>query len=1115
MVLNNRLRRCVRHIPITPTSSVRRSGARRRNGHIAGAVQPALFHCRSEVLEERLMLAASPIINSPASASARENTPLTFSTSGNSISIIDVGATATSSEMLGLSVGNGTLTLQNTSLLTFNNGTKNTSGVLNVSGTLANLNLALDGLIYQPTSGFSGSDQLTITVIDPGDNLTRTAKVVITVDAPPVINSPATARVNENASLTFSTSNDPITVIDPYASGASDTLTLSVKKGTLKLKDPALLTFVNPPSNLNGDTDSLQVDGTLANLNTALNGLDYQPVSGYIGSDSLKISLGDPGDGLIGSAIVAITVNAPPTLTVPSPATVLKNGAVLFSPGTNNAIKFTDAAANADSDALALGVTNGTLTLGSMNGLTRIAGQYGSPDVTVTGTVANLNAALDGLVFQPNLGFTGPTASLTILIHNSIDGLVASKTVTIFISTWTDMTATSLTLQKKATGLGANFAIDFTLQLPKGDLMVQGGPSTGKTTSFANGPFTTWYEITPDSTGSYANGTWTQLASMNVARLFFSSDVLPNGDVFVYGGEYASDGPIALDSQGNSVPIGTPKSTRMYSDSAEIFTPPSLDLPHGLWTPVESDPYLSTWQFSGEENPSARMLGGDQPSEVLANGSVLVGDDFNNGTAIFTPAYINGSTVAVDGGGSWKQGPDLRRGETSDEESWVKLGNGDILTYDNHSSAEGHGEAEIYDPNAGTGGIGEWFNANNGNLPILTNSASGYELGPALLLPDGNAFFAGPTGVIAYFHPGTTATNGYWTQGSTLPTYLKSVLVGTTVETESVPLAMDDAPGAVMPNGDLLLALSPADYSGSAGTLTDPGPTYIYELNPTTHVFTDVTPPKGILNQASNSYVDSMLVLPNGQVLLSNEGPELAFYTLPAVDGPQQSWRPTITSFTENQDGTFTLTGTQLNGRDEGAAYGDDEQMSENYPIVQVTNLFSGKVSYATTSNWSSNWVATGTTSETVTVTVPPGNFVYLVVVIADGIASRPILHLPPFFPVVHDRVDANGNAANPSDSVQAVGIVAPSTAGVTGSFSAIVSAATNNAISLSNPVAAGSSDALTQGITTGLNSDSIVADGAPPALAPYLATTSLASQLDEEGLQWAGLSAALDVLNA
>ena len=63
-----------------------------------------------------------------------------------------------------------------------------------------------------------------------------------------------------------------------------------------------------------------------------------------------------------------------------------------------------------------------------------------------------------------------------------------------------------------------------------------------------------------------------------------------------------------------------------------------------------------------------------------------------------------------------------------------------------------------------------------------------------------------------------------------------------------------------------------------------------------------------------------MLVLPNGQVFLTDQTSTTpVFYTLPSADGPKSSWRPTITSFTQNADGSYTLTGTQLTGLDEGA----------------------------------------------------------------------------------------------------------------------------------------------------------------------------------------------------
>src|SRR5207253_2419573 len=51
-----------------------------------------------------------------------------------------------------------------------------------------------------------------------------------------------------------------------------------------------------------------------------------------------------------------------------------------------------------------------------------------------------------------------------------------------------------------------------------------------------------WYKLTPDATGSYVNGTWTTLASMAETRLYFGTQVLPDGRVFLMGGEYSSGG---------------------------------------------------------------------------------------------------------------------------------------------------------------------------------------------------------------------------------------------------------------------------------------------------------------------------------------------------------------------------------------------------------------------------------------------------------------------------------------------------------------------------------------------------------------------------------------------
>jgi hypothetical protein len=61
-----------------------------------------------------------------------------------------------------------------------------------------------------------------------------------------------------------------------------------------------------------------------------------------------------------------------------------------------------------------LSVSNGTLTLASLSGLTIMAGANGSSAITIRGTLADINAALDGLVYLNNPGYSG-SDTLTIL----------------------------------------------------------------------------------------------------------------------------------------------------------------------------------------------------------------------------------------------------------------------------------------------------------------------------------------------------------------------------------------------------------------------------------------------------------------------------------------------------------------------------------------------------------------------------------------------------------------------------------------------------------------------------------------------------------------------------
>src|SRR2546422_2727414 len=49
-----------------------------------------------------------------------------------------------------------------------------------------------------------------------------------------------------------------------------------------------------------------------------------------------------------------------------------------------------------------------------------------------------------------------------------------------------------------------------------------------------------WDRLTPDSLGSYVNGTWSNITPMNDTRLYYSSQMLMDGRIYVAGGEYGS-----------------------------------------------------------------------------------------------------------------------------------------------------------------------------------------------------------------------------------------------------------------------------------------------------------------------------------------------------------------------------------------------------------------------------------------------------------------------------------------------------------------------------------------------------------------------------------------------
>ena len=284
------------------------------------------------------------------------------------------------------------------------------------------------------------------------------------------------------------------------------------------------------------------------------------------------------------------------------------------------------------------------------------------------------------------------------------------------------------------------------------------------------------------------------------------------------------------------------------------------------------------------------------------------------------------------------------------------------------------------------------------------------EEGPTLLLPNGNVFIVGGgTSNTALYSP----TTNTWSAGPQIP----------------YPYTADDAPGAVLPNGDVIFT---ADAALTNGQYT--GPTGFFDYTPpsngvgpgTITQLTGLNVPNDPAITFGGSYVDRFLVLPTGQLMFTDNYYNETWIGTPS-GAPQPQWRPVVNSIT-GSGSVYTLTGLRLNGMDAGAAYGDDAEMDENYPIVRLTSG-TGTVYYAMTSNWSNLGVATGSASETVTFTLPSGMPAgnYSLVVSGAGVDSFPVaFHLSSTAPsVALSAVGQGGRQSFGTDEASSAGYVA------------------------------------------------------------------------------------------
>ena len=438
-----------------------------------------------------------------------------------------------------------------------------------------------------------------------------------------------------------------------------------------------------------------------------------------------------------------------------------------------------------------------------------------------------------------------------------------------------------------------------------------------------------WWKLTPDAFGNYVNGTWTQIASLpfGYSPLYHATAVLPDGRVIIEGGEYNFLTPV-------------------WTNQGAIYDPLS-----DTWTSVAA--------------PGGWTTIGDAQGVVLSDGTFMVANCCTREQAL-----LNAKTLTWTPTGTGKF-------DVNDEEGWTLLPNGQVLTVDAYVPIgipyEPTGtNSEIYVPASG-----KWHSAGStvaqlwdswltcGELSHEPHAGPTFEVGPAVLRPDGTVFYTGSNTCGPGF-PGHTAiydTNtGKWRAGPDFPD----------------PLNIADGPAVLEPNGKVLMMASPGfgnppttflEWDGAALTVAEPSP-----------------------NAANDgSFYGNFLILPNGQILLTDFF-VVAVYTPDGTYNP--AWAPRVQSApsTVVRGGSYVISGHLFNGMSQGAAYGDDAQGATNYPLVRITNNATGHVFYSRTHDHSSMAVGfNGLVSTHFDVPANQEVGASMLEVVANGIPSAPV----------------------------------------------------------------------------------------------------------------------------
>jgi hypothetical protein len=293
----------------------------------------------------------------------------------------------------------GTLTLtvsaaSGTVRMTVNGVALAAASSLTISGSEAAVAAALDTLTYSAPATL-GTDTLSIAVTDPA-GMTASASLPISVLHSLSVVGP----ISVHAVAGATTSLGGLQIVDAAAAGNAAQLKVIVNDAAGALA----MTGASGTAVAGSGTNSIAITGTPDQVNAELATLTYTPGASLL-TESVTIAVS--GGGLSGSRAVPITVV--PSVVISAPASVpVGNGVIALIQG----LAIADSYASGGTIQMHVTVTDLYGALGMVNAAGATLAGSGTHSITLTGTLATVNAELATLTYTGPSYAIGDTISL-------------------------------------------------------------------------------------------------------------------------------------------------------------------------------------------------------------------------------------------------------------------------------------------------------------------------------------------------------------------------------------------------------------------------------------------------------------------------------------------------------------------------------------------------------------------------------------------------------------------------------------------------------------------------------------------------------------------------------